>query len=45
MFTRFFSKDYQRKKALARVAPGPLADYLATPLPDPATVTQGVYAP
>jgi len=34
VFTRFFSKDYQRKKALARVAPGPLADYLATPFPD-----------
>jgi DNA polymerase-3 subunit epsilon len=34
MLTRFLGKDYQRKKALARAAPGPLADYLATPFPD-----------
>ena len=33
MFTRFLSKEQQRKRALAKVAPGPLADYLATPFP------------
>ncbi|MCG6966388.1 MAG: 3'-5' exonuclease [Chromatiaceae bacterium] len=34
MFTRFLGKEYQRKKALAQAAPGPLAEYLATPFPD-----------
>lgn len=34
MFARFLGKDYQRRKALAKAAPGPLADYLATPFPD-----------
>lgn len=34
MFERLFGKGYQRKKALARAAPGPLADFLATPFPD-----------
>lgn len=34
MFARFLGKEYQRKKALAKAAPGPLADYLATPFPD-----------
>jgi len=34
MFARFFGKEYQRKQALTKVAPGPLADYLATPFPD-----------
>ena len=33
MFNRFFGKEHQRKRALARAAPGPLADYLATPFP------------
>ena len=33
MFSRFLSKDYRRKRALAKAAPGPLADYLATPFP------------
>ena len=33
MFTRFLSKEQQRKRALSRVAPGPLADYLSTPFP------------
>ena len=33
MFTRFLSKEQQRKRALAKVAPGALADYLATPFP------------
>ena len=35
MFTRFFGKEYRRKRALAKVAPGPLAEFLATPFPDP----------
>lgn len=34
MFGKFFGKDHQRKKALAKAAPGPLHDYLATPFPD-----------
>ena len=34
MFARFLGKDYQRRKALTKAAPGPLADYLATPFPD-----------
>lgn len=34
MFARLFGKEYQRKRALARAVPGPLADLLATPLPD-----------
>ena len=34
MFERLFSKDHRRRKALAKAAPGPLADYLATPFPD-----------
>ncbi|MDJ0739486.1 MAG: exonuclease domain-containing protein [Gammaproteobacteria bacterium] len=34
MFARFLGKEYQRKQALSRAAPGPLADYLATPFPD-----------
>ncbi len=34
MLGRFLGKDYQRKKALGKVSPGPLADYLATPFPD-----------
>ena len=34
LFARFFGKDYQRKQALKRVRPGPLADYLETPFPD-----------
>ena len=33
MFLKYFGKDYQRKKALAKATPGPLADYLATPFP------------
>lgn len=31
---RFLGKEYQRKAALAKAAPGPLADYLQTPFPD-----------
>lgn len=34
MFARLFGKDFQRRQALAKAAPGPLADYLATPFPD-----------
>jgi DNA polymerase-3 subunit epsilon len=34
VFARFLGKEYQRKRALARAAPGPLADFLATPFPD-----------
>ena len=34
MFTRFFGKDYRRRRALAKAAPGPLADFLAIPFPD-----------
>ena len=34
MLTRFLGKDYRRRQALAKAAPGPLADYLATPFPD-----------
>ena len=34
MFARFLSTDYQRRKALAQAAPGPLADFLAVPPPD-----------
>lgn len=34
MFARFLGKEYQRRQALAKVSPGPLADYLATPFPD-----------
>ena len=34
MLGRLLGKDYQRKKALARVKPGPLSDYLSTPFPD-----------
>lgn len=34
MFARLLGKNYQRKQALAKAAPGPLADYLATPFPD-----------
>lgn len=34
MFARLLGKEYQRKKALAKAAPGPLADFLATPPPD-----------
>ncbi len=30
---RFFGKEFQRKRALAKAAPGPLAEYLATPFP------------
>lgn len=33
MFSKFFGKEHQRKSALAKAAPGPLADYLATPFP------------
>lgn len=33
MLSRFFGKDFRRKRALARAAPGPLADYLAAPFP------------
>jgi DNA polymerase-3 subunit epsilon len=33
MWQRFFSKDFQRRHALSRAAPGVLYDYLATPLP------------
>jgi len=31
---RFLGKEYQRKAALTKAAPGPLADYLQTPFPD-----------
>jgi DNA polymerase-3 subunit epsilon len=34
VFARLLGKDYQRRRALARVSPGPLADYLSTPFPD-----------
>jgi DNA polymerase-3 subunit epsilon len=34
MLGRLLGKNYQRKKALEKVRPGPLADYLATPFPD-----------
>lgn len=34
MFDRFLGKDHQRRRALAKASPGPLADYLATPLPN-----------
>lgn len=34
MLGRLFGKDFWRKRALARATPGPLADYLATDLPD-----------
>lgn len=34
MFARLFGKQYRRRRALARAAPGPLADFLATPFPD-----------
>jgi DNA polymerase-3 subunit epsilon len=33
VFTKFLGREHQRKKALAKAAPGPLADYLATPFP------------
>ena len=33
MFAKFLGKDHRRKRALAKAAPGPLADYLATPFP------------
>lgn len=33
MFTRFLSKDRRRKLALAKAAPGPMADYLSAPFP------------
>jgi DNA polymerase-3 subunit epsilon len=33
VLAKFFGKEYQRNKALAKAAPGPLADYLATPFP------------
>ena len=33
MFAKLFGKDHKRKRALAKAAPGPLADYLATPFP------------
>lgn len=31
---RLLGKDYQRRRALAKATPGPLSEYLATPLPD-----------
>lgn len=34
MFGRLLGKDYMRRKALGKAAPGPLADFLATPWPD-----------
>ena len=34
LFARLLGKEYQRKKALAKAAPGPLTDYLATGFPD-----------
>lgn len=34
MLGRLLGKDYMRRKALARAAPGPLTDFLATPWPD-----------
>ena len=34
VFKIFLGKDYRRRQALAKAAPGPLADYLATPFPD-----------
>jgi DNA polymerase-3 subunit epsilon len=34
MFARLFGKEFRRKRALVRAAPGPLADYLAIPPPD-----------
>lgn len=34
MLERFLGKEYQRKKALARVSPGPLKTFLETPTPD-----------
>ena len=37
MFSRLLGKDYQRKRALSAVAPGPLAEYLTTPFPDKAS--------
>lgn len=33
MFAKFLGKEYQRKRALAKAAPGPLADFLAAPSP------------
>ena len=34
MLGRLLGKDYQRRRALAKAAPGPLADYLSTDWPD-----------
>lgn len=34
MLGRFLGKEYQRKKALNKASPGPLADYLAIPPPN-----------
>lgn len=34
---RLLGKEYQRRQALAKAAPGPLADYLQTPFPDKAS--------
>jgi DNA polymerase-3 subunit epsilon len=33
MFNRLFSREYRRKRALARAAPGPMREFLAQPLP------------
>jgi len=33
VFAKFLGKEYQRKRALAKAAPGPLADFLAAPSP------------
>lgn len=35
MWQRFFGKEFQRKRALAKASPGVMRDYLATPLPSP----------
>ena len=37
MLGRLLGKDYQRRQALGRAKPGPLADFLATPWPDKRT--------
>jgi len=42
IFGRRSSPDALRAKALRGVSPGPLADYLATPLPDPATPVESL---
>ncbi len=34
MLGRLLGKEYQRKKALSKARPGPLAEYLSTPFPD-----------